>query len=297
MQDNRGTLAALLPECSLANRRLSMLKIHEVLRLHFELQRSKLRERVINASPTTVSDYVARAKLAGLSSRLPEGQRAKLQPNIAAEDTDYRHARWLDKALFQRLLTGQWLADLQTVLLTGPTGVGKTWLSCTLAHQACQQGYSAYYVRLPRLLDELGIGRADGRYAKLLKQLARIDVLVIDDWGLAALDDVHRRDMLEVLDDRHGVRSTIVTSQLPIDHWHTAIGDATLAAAILDRLVHNAHQLTLRFDAKKACSFDGMGRSGVEPRPHPCVATREVSSLPRNRCPVCRGTGVQFAAE
>lgn len=172
--------------------------------------------------------------------------RAKLKPNTAAEDTDYRHARGLDKALFQRLLAGQWLREKQNVLLTGPTGVGKTWLACALAHQACRQGFSAYYVRLPRLLDELSIGRADGRYSKLLKQLARIDVLVIDDWGLAVLDDVHRRDLLEVLDDRHNTRSTVVTSQLPVDHWHAAIGDATLADAILDRLVHNAHQLTLK---------------------------------------------------
>lgn len=172
--------------------------------------------------------------------------RAKLKPNTAAEDTDYRHARGLDKALFQRLLAGQWLREKQNVLLTGPTGVGKTWLACALAHQACRQGYSAYYVRLPRLLDELSIGRADGRYSKLLKQLAKVDVLAIDDWGLAVLDDVHRRDLLEVLDDRHNARSTVVTSQLPVDHWHAAIGDATLADAILDRLVHNAHQLTLK---------------------------------------------------
>lgn len=178
-------------------------------------------------------------------------QRAGLKPNTAAEDTDYRHPRGLDKALFQRLLSGQWLADKQNVLLTGPTGVGKTWLACALAHQACRQGYSAYYVRLPRLLDELSIGRADGRYGKLLKQLAKIDTLVIDDWGLAVLDDVHRRDLLEVLDDRHGARSTIVTSQLPVEHWHAAIGNATLADAILDRLVHNAHQIDLRGDSMR----------------------------------------------
>lgn len=178
-------------------------------------------------------------------------QRAKLKPNTTAEDTDYRHARGLDKALYQRLLTGRWLSEKQNVLLTGPTGVGKTWLACALAHQACRQDYSAYYVRLPRLLDELSIGRADGRYMKLLRQLAKIDVLVIDDWGLAVLDDAHRRDLLEVLDDRHGARSTVVTSQLPMDHWHAAIGNDTLADAILDRLVHNAHQLNLKGDSMR----------------------------------------------
>jgi DNA replication protein DnaC len=178
-------------------------------------------------------------------------QRARLKPNTAAEDTDFRHARGLDKVLFQRLLVGRWLADKQNVLLTGPTGVGKTWLACALAHQACRQGYSAYYVRLPRLLEEMSIGRADGRYGRLLKQLARIDALIIDDWGLAALDDGHRRDLLEILDDRHEARSTIVTSQLPLEHWHTAIGNATLADAILDRLVHNAHQLNLRGESMR----------------------------------------------
>jgi DNA replication protein DnaC len=152
-----------------------------------------------------------------------------------------------------------------------------------LAHQACRQGYSAYYVRLPRLLDELSIGRADGRYGKLLKQLARIDVIVIDDWGLAVLNDVHRRDLLEVLDDRHGARSTIVTSQLPIDHWHAAIGDATLADAILDRLVHNAHQINL--------NEDSLRKSVLVLQAHP-IRSKTLTSTPRRYA-----RSVQFAVE
>jgi DNA replication protein DnaC len=172
-------------------------------------------------------------------------KRAKLKQAATPEDVDYRHPRGLDRALFARLMTGRWVSAHQNVLICGPTGVGKTFLACALANQACRQGHSVLYVRLPRLLPALAIGRGDGSYAKSLAQLAKTDVLVIDDWALAPLTDEGRRDLLEIFDDRHGTRSTIITSQLPVKHWHDAIGDPTLADAILDRLLHQAHSLDL----------------------------------------------------
>jgi DNA replication protein DnaC len=172
-------------------------------------------------------------------------KRAKLKQAATPEDVDFRHPRGLDRALFARLMTGRWVSEHQNILLCGPTGVGKTFLACALANQACRQGRSVLYVRLPRLLPALAIGRGDGSYAKSLAQLAKTDVLVIDDWGLAPLTDEGRRDLLEIFDDRHGTRSSIITSQLQVKHWHASIGDPTLADAILDRLVHQAHTMDL----------------------------------------------------
>lgn len=171
--------------------------------------------------------------------------RARLKQAAVAEDIDYRHPRGLDKALFRRLLGGDWVNSHQNVLITGPTGVGKTYLACALANAACRQGQTALYQRLPRLFEELAVARGDGRYARLMTSLAKVDVLILDDWGLALLDDERRRDLLEVLDERYQTRSTIITSQLPVAHWHDALGDPTLADAILDRLVHHAHPLNL----------------------------------------------------
>lgn len=176
---------------------------------------------------------------------------ARLREQAAIEDLDYRHPRGLDKSLMQSLIGGQWLQKHLNLLITGPTGVGKTWIACALAHKACRDGFTAQYRRVSRLFDELSYAHADGRYPRLMKTLARTDLLVLDDWGLAKLLATQRRDLLEVLDDRHNRKSTLVTSQLPVEHWHKIIGDPTLADAILDRLVNNAYRINLKGESMR----------------------------------------------
>lgn len=173
-------------------------------------------------------------------------QRARLREQACVEDIDYRHPRNLDRSVIQRLATCQWIDRHENLILCGPTGVGKTWIGCALANKACREGYSALYVRVPRFLHGLHIARADGSFEKELARLLKADLLLLDDWGLTSLADQERRDLLEILEDRHNRRSTLVTSQLPVDKWHAHIGEPTIADSILDRLVHNAHRIVMK---------------------------------------------------
>ena len=181
--------------------------------------------------------------------RLVRQARFKLSASVA--DIDYGHPRNITPAQMAKLAQGDWIHRAQNLLVTGPCGSGKTYLACALGHNACLHGYPVRYYRLSRLLLELTQAKADGSYHKQLQQLAKIQLLVIDDWGLEPLKPAHRNDLMEIMDDRHGVTSTLMISQLPTDQWYASIGDNTLADAILDRLMHNAHRLQLKGESMR----------------------------------------------
>jgi len=183
-----------------------------------------------------------------LTTRL---RKAKLRQNATIEDIDFRYPRGLDKSLVIRLADCQWIREHHNLIVTGPTGVGKSYLACAFAQKACREGYTAMYFRMSKLFEDLSIAKGDGRYLKLLTAFSKTNLLVLDDYGLARLNQEQRHDLLEILEDRNGLRSTLVTSQLPLEHWHEQIGDPTLADAILDRLVHNAHKIQLKGESMR----------------------------------------------
>ena len=241
------TLAMLeaLKLTGMATALTEQLEMPEVQRLSFEERLGLLVDR----ERTTQENRRLTRRLA----------QARLPGSATLEDLDYRHPRGLDKGVIASLATGQWIRSHDNVLLVGPTGVGKTYLACALAQMGCRLGFSALYLRLPRFFRDLAVAKGDGRYGRLLRSLAKTDLVVLDDWGLAPLTDEHRRDLLELLDDRHGHRATLVASQLSVDHWHAAIGEPTLADAILDRLMHNAYKITLKGESmrKRLAKSDG----------------------------------------
>jgi len=178
-------------------------------------------------------------------------RKAKLRHQASMEDIDFSHPRGIDKQLILSLLSCEWLKSHHNVFIIGPTGIGKSYLACALAQKACREGYSALYLRLPKLFSELSLAKGDGRYGKLLSGFARTNLLVLDDWGLSKLNKEQQRDFLEIIEDRDEIHSTVITSQVPVSHWHEVIDDPTLADAILDRLVHNAYKINLKGESMR----------------------------------------------
>ena len=247
---------------------LAELKLHGMARAFEEqLQMPEIRELSFEERLGLLVEREATERASRrLTARL---RRAKLREQAAIEDIDWRARRGLDKRQVLTLASCQWIADHLNVLITGKAGVGKTFLACALAHKACREGYTALYLRVPRLFRDLAIARGDGSYEKLLKSYARTDVLVLDDWGLAQIGAQERRDLLEILEDRYDLRSTVVTSQLPVKSWYDSIGDSTLADGILDRLVHGAYEIAMEGESmrknrakrlKKAAEAEGSQR-------------------------------------
>jgi len=185
-------------------------------------------------------------------------QKAKLKLQACVEDIDYKTPRGIEKPVIMHLISCDWIRRYQNVLISGPTGVGKTFLACALAQKACREGFRTLYLRSPQFFYQMALSRADGSYLTLVKKFSKTHLLVLDDLALTPLNDTERRDLLEVIEDRNGSASTLITSQLPIEKWHDHIGDPTIADAILDRLIHNGHRIQLKGGSmRKKQKLDG----------------------------------------
>lgn len=189
-------------------------------------------------------------------------RQAKLAQAACVEDLDLKARRGLDRTLIAKLVACDWIGERLNLIATGPTGTGKSYMACALGQKACREGYTVEYHRAPRLLPELHLAKGDGRYETILRRLAKTDLLILDDWGLYPMNDEARRDCLELLEDRCGKHSTLVTSQIPIPHWHETIGDPTLADAILDRLIHNAYKIELKGESLRKRNMNPGGEKG-----------------------------------
>ncbi len=197
-----------------------------------------------------------------VASRL---RKARLKVPASMEDVNYRHQRQLDKSLMRSLASCDWVKQHHNITISGASGLGKTYLCCALLEQACRKGYTAYYVSAPKFFRQLAIGYADGSFDRLLSRLAKIDVLGIDDWGLTPLGEMERRHFLEVMDDRGGGRSTILTSQFPVERWHDLIGNPTLADAVMERILSNSYRLVMAGDTMRPVkkALQATGKEGV----------------------------------
>ncbi len=172
-------------------------------------------------------------------------------PNACIEDVDFTASRGLDRRQILALAQGEWITAKEQIILTGQTGTGKTWLACAFGHQAARLDHTVLYVRMPRLFEDMAMARLDGRFPKLVDKLARVQLLILDDWGTHRLTDQQRLDLLELFEERYQRRSTIITAQLPVSGWHDMIGEPTIADAILDRIVHNAHRIDIKGDSMR----------------------------------------------
>ena len=231
--------------------------IHPMVERLRGLGLTAMADAFIEMKNTSAADDISREDWLGLlldreatsreNKRLDRRLRhARLRQSAVIEDTDFRVPRGLDRTLFQKLAGCGWIRDSQHLVISGSTGVGKSWLACALGHKACREGYSVLYRRAPRLFAELATARGEGRVARLMATLERTRLLIIDDWGPEPLSADQRRDLLEIVEDRHEKGSLLITSQVPIGRWHDLIGDPTLGDAILDRVVHRAHRIELK---------------------------------------------------